>query len=250
MIRASVVALSLCMSLPASAFDLNGVLGSGQNALKAVNLSDADVQELSDRACARMDGSSRVAGPQSTYAKRLATLMQAMPTRIGARTIDSKVYMSDTVNAWAMANGCVRIYSGLMDLMNDAELRGVIGHEEGHVALGHTRRALQTAYAAAAARGLAGAAGGGVAAVSRSGIGDFAEKLVHAQFSQSQELAADDYSFDLLTQRRLDREALVTAFQKLAKLDGGKSSMLSSHPAAAERAKAIQRRIDGTKNAS
>ncbi|HBD39895.1 MAG TPA: peptidase, partial [Cupriavidus sp.] len=40
-----------------------------------------------------------------------------------------------------------------------------------------------------------------------------------------------------------NRQALVTAFQKLAKLDGGQSSMLSSHPGSAARAQHIQDRI-------
>lgn len=43
---------------------------------------------------------------------------------------------------------------------------------------------------------------------------------MNSQFLQSQESAADDYSFDLLTRNKADREALVTASQKLAKLDG------------------------------
>ena len=31
--------------------------------------------------------------------------------------------MTKDVNAWAMGNGCVRVYSGLMDQMNDDEPR-------------------------------------------------------------------------------------------------------------------------------
>ncbi len=46
----------------------------------------------------------------------------------------------------------VRVYSGLMDVMNDNEVEGVLGHEMGHVALGHTRKAMQVAYATVAAR--------------------------------------------------------------------------------------------------
>jgi len=42
-----------------------------------------------------------------------------------------------------MSNGCIRVYSGLMDMMTDSELRGVIGHEMGHVALGHSKKAMQ-----------------------------------------------------------------------------------------------------------
>ena len=41
--------------------------------------------------------------------------------------------------------------------------------------------------------------------------------------SRRQESAADDYSFDLMKQKGMNQKGLVTAFQKLAKLDGGKS---------------------------
>ena len=232
----------LCAS--ASAFDLGDALKSGQGMMKAVTLSDSDVKELTDRACVEMDGKSRVAASGDKYAARLTTVMRAMPNAIKGQAVNYKVYLTPNVNAWAMANGCVRVYSGLMDLMNDDELRGVIGHEEGHVALGHTRKAMQTAYATSAARDAAGMAGGTAAAMSQSQLGELAEKFVNAQFSQSQESDADNYSFDLLTENKLDREGLVTAFQKLAKLDGGNSSMLSSHPSSKDRAVNMQKRID------
>jgi putative metalloprotease len=35
---------------------------------------------------------------------------------------------------FATADGSVRVYSGLMDIMDDNELLAVIGHEIGHVA--------------------------------------------------------------------------------------------------------------------
>lgn len=232
----------LCAS--ANAIDFNDVLKSGQGAMKAVSLSDNDVKELTDRACVEVDSKSRVAGPSDKYATRLTNVMRGMPASIKGQPVNYKVYLTSDINAWAMANGCVRVYSGLMDLMNDDELRGVIGHEEGHVALGHTRKAMQTAYATAAARDAAGAAGGTVASLSQSQLGDLAEKFINAQFSQSQESEADGYSFDLLTENKLKREGLVTAFQKLAQLDGGKSSMLSSHPSSTDRAAKMQKRID------
>ena len=72
--------------------------------------------------------------------------------------------------------------------------------------------------------------------MSQSQAGDLAEKFINAQFSQSQESAADNYSFDLLTARKLKREGLVTSFQKLAKLSGGDgSSMIGSHLSSADR---------------
>ncbi len=242
--RLALAFASLVLGTPASALDLGNVLKGGQGALKAATLSDSDIKELTDRACVEMDAKSKVAPAGDKYASRLATVMQGMPTSIKDQPVNSKVYLTGSVNAWAMANGCVRVYSGLMDLMNDDELRGVIGHEEGHVALGHTRKAMQTAYATSAARDLANAAGGTASSLSQSQMGELAEKFVNAQFSQTQESEADNYSFDLLTEKKLPREGLVTAFQKLAKLDGGKSSMLSSHPSSASRAENMQKRID------
>ena len=242
--RIWLAASALTLATSAHAFDLDTALKGGQNALKAATLSDSDIKNLTDRSCAEMDAKSQVAPPGSKYAARLATVMQGMPSSINGQTINYKVCMTKSVNAWAMANGCVRVYSGLMDIMNDDELRGVIGHEEGHVALGHTKKAMQTAYATSAARDLAGASGGTAADLSQSQLGDLGERFVNAQFSQSQESAADNYSFDLLTEHKMRREGLVTAFQKLAKLDGGKSSMLSSHPGSGERAVNMQKRID------
>jgi putative metalloprotease len=158
--------------------------------------------------------------------------------------VNYKVYMTKDVNAWAMANGCVRVYSGLMDMMSDDEVRGVLGHEVGHVALGHTKSAMQVAYTTAAARGLLGATGNAtLTALSSSQLAAIGEQFVNAQFSQRQESAADDYSFDLLTRNGANRQALVTAFQKMATLDGGQSSMLSSHPGSAQRAQHIQERL-------
>ena len=240
---------TLLASVSAFAIDfgninLDTVVKGGQTALKAASLTDGDIRTLTERSCAELDAKSRVAAPGDKYAQRLTRVMKDMPNKIGEQTVNYKVYLTKDVNAWAMANGCVRVYSGLMDLMDDDELRGVIGHEEGHVALGHTRKAMQTAYATSAARELASSANSTAAAVSQSQLGDLAEKFVNAQFSQSQESEADNYSFDLLTRQKLKRDGLVTAFQKLAKLDGGKSSMLSSHPSSTDRAQNMQKRID------
>lgn len=240
------VVVSVAASMGCSkvgSMDSNTLLNSGMNLVKAVTLTDADVKALADAACAESDRLNQTASAKSKYAVRLGKIMKKFGTTIDGTPIDAKVYLVKDVNAFAMANGCVRVFAGLMDMMNDDEVRGVVGHEMGHVALGHTRKAMQTAYTAAAARGVAASGTGVVAQLSQSQLGDFTEALVNAQFSQSQETAADDYSFDLLTKLKLKREGLVTAFQKLAKLDNGEKSMLSSHPSSPERAKHIEDRI-------
>jgi putative metalloprotease len=66
--------------------------------------------------------------------------------------VNYKVYETKDVNAFAMANGCIRVYSGLMDMMNDNEVEAVIGHEMGHVALGHVKKGMQVALGTNAVR--------------------------------------------------------------------------------------------------
>lgn len=243
-----VVLLSACNGKNGITSDKATTLTSaGTTALKAATLSDADVKDLSDKSCAALDAESKIAPAKSKEALRLAKIVKSMPTTVNNVSINYKVYITKDVNAWAMNNGCVRVYSGLLALMNDDEVRGVIGHEVGHVALGHSKAAMQTAYTASAARQAVSAAGNqAVAAISNSQLGDLTEKLINAQFSQVQESAADDYSFDLLTAAKLKREGLVTAFEKLAKL-GNTSSMLSSHPSSSERAQHIRDRIANKK---
>ncbi|MFZ3116756.1 MAG: M48 family metalloprotease [Variovorax sp.] len=225
--------------------DSGALTQAGGSAFKAMSLTDGEVSAMSDQSCAAMDQKNKIAPAGSRYAKRLDQVVKQMPAAVNGKTANYKVYITKDVNAWAMANGCIRVYSGLMDLMNDDELRGVIGHEIGHVALGHSKSRMQTAYAASAVRGLAGAAGGIAAQLSQSQAGELGEKFVNAQFSQANETAADDYSFDLLTERKLERKGLVTAFDKLAKLGGNAmgSSLMRSHPPSAERSARLQKRL-------
>jgi len=237
----AVFTLASCSSM--SSMDPNQLLQSGQLATQALSLSDSDVRTISDKSCAQLDSENKVAPASSQYTQRLNKISKQLGDNINGVPVNYKVYMTKDVNAWAMANGCVRVYSGLMDLMNDDEVRGVVGHEMGHVALGHTKKAMQVAYATSAARSVAASAGGVVGNLSASQLRNLSEKFVNAQFSQSQESAADDYSFDTQKKKGYNPAGLVTAFQKLASIDGGKSSMLDSRPSSPARAKHIQDRI-------
>jgi len=221
-------------------------IGAVTSSFKAVTLSDDDIGAMADSSCAAMDKQSKIAPPGSKYDSRLKRVVKAFPKSINGKPARYKVYITKDVNAWAMYNGCIRVYSGLMDLMNDDELRGVIGHEIGHVALGHAKSRMQVAYATSAAREAAAASGNSaVSSLSQSQAGDLAEKFINAQYSQANESAADDYSFDLLKERKLSRKGLVTAFQKLAKLSGDNaSSMMSTHPPSSERAEHMQKRLN------
>lgn len=230
--------------------DSNGLLSSGTGALQAFSLSDQQVQALSDQACKDMDSKATIAPAGSDYVKRLNKIAAALGDNINGQPVNYKVYIAKDVNAFAMANGCIRVYSGLMDLMNDNEVEAVVGHEMGHVALGHVKKGMQVAIGTNALRAAAASAGGIVGSLSQSQLGDLGEKLVNSQFSQRQESEADDYSYDLLRKRGINPTGLATSFEKLAKLeDGRQSSMFDDHPGSQERAQHIRDRLnaDGIK---
>ena len=248
LICGAIATLTTLAGCAGSGMDTNALLDSGTKLAQAATLTDADMRTLTAQSCQDMDAKSKIAPAGSVYVKRLATISKGLPTDMNGQLLNFKVYQTKDVNAWAMANGCVRVYSGLMDMMTDDEVRAVLGHEIGHVALGHSRKAAQTAYGVAAARGAVGAVGNATAtALSKSQIADFGEQFINAQFSQKQESQADDYSFDLLKQKGYNPQALASSFQKLATLDGGQSSMMSSHPSSTDRAKHIQDRIASNK---
>ncbi|MDZ7277438.1 M48 family metallopeptidase [Pantoea eucrina] len=244
-IRATLLALGMASLLSGcEGLDNNALLQSGAQAYQAYALSDAQVKQLSDQSCAQMDKENQVAPADSAYQQRLNKIAAALGDNINGVPANYKVYQTKDVNAWAMANGCIRVYSGLMDMMTDNEVEGVLGHEMGHVALGHTRKAMQVAFATTAARTAAASVGGMIGQLSQSQLGEMGEKLVNAQFSQTQESQADDYSYDLMKKRGINPLGLATSFEKLAKMEQGRqSSLFDSHPDSEARAQHIRDRI-------
>ncbi|WP_313124332.1 M48 family metallopeptidase [Pseudescherichia sp.] len=245
-IRQALLALGVAAALTGCQnMDSNGLLSSGAEAFQAYSLSDAQVKTLSDESCKELDSKATLAPANSPYRQRLDKIASALGDNINGQPVNYNVYITKDVNAFAMANGCIRVYSGLMDMMNDNEVEAVIGHEMGHVALGHVKRGMQVALGTNAVRVAAASAGGVVGSLSQSQLGDLGEKLVNAQFSQRQEAEADDYSYDLLRKRGINPSGLATSFEKLAQQEAGRqSSMFDDHPASEARAQHIRERME------
>ena len=177
-IRSALLALGIAATLTGCQnMDSNGLLSSGAEAFQAYSLSDEQVKALSDKACQEMDAKATIAPASSEYSKRLGKIAAALGDNINGQPVNYKVYQTKDVNAFAMANGCIRVYSGLMDMMTDNEVEAVIGHEMGHVALGHVKKGMQVALGTNAVRAAAASAGGIVGSLSQSQLGDLGEKL-------------------------------------------------------------------------
>ncbi|WP_339136812.1 MAG: M48 family metallopeptidase [Candidatus Electrothrix sp. GW3-4] len=235
--------LSLCTVGCDENTDMRLATEAGIDAVRAVALTDKAVQRMAVRSSAYADSKQRVAPATSKYARRLQRLV-GDHYQTGELTFNYKVYLAQEVNAFAMADGTIRVYSGLMDMFTDDELRFVIGHEMGHVAMKHIHKKLRIAYASSAVRKAIAATDSTAGEIARSQLGGFVKVLLGAQFSQLEEKEADDYSLIFMREQGYAAQAAVTALKKLATL-GNNHSFLSSHPAPGKRAERLQQQLEG-----
>jgi len=205
-------------------FDLGKMLDAGKDLTKSESLTDAEVSSYFDQMAQESDRQNKIAPAGNPYASRLNKLTSGLGTYDGLK-MNFKVYLTPEINAFAMANGTIRVYSGLMDKFTDDEVRYVIGHEIGHVKHGHSKARIQAALRTSALRNAVSASN------SRAGA------LASSQLSQSNEREADDYAMGFMKAKRYQPAACVSALEKLAAMSGGDStSFLSTHPSPKERA--------------
>ncbi len=214
---------------------------AGVDAVKAVTLSDDQVEEIANKASKETDSKHRIAPAGNKYANRLERLVGQHKEEDGI-SFNYKVYLDPTINAFAMADGTIRIYSGLMDMMDDGELRFVVGHEMGHVNKKHIKKKLMLAYAGRAIRKGIASQQSVAGDIARSSLGGLAETLLNAQFSQQEEREADDYGLQFLQQQGYQTDKAISTLKKLATL-GNDHSFLSSHPAPGVRAGRLEYRL-------
>ena len=213
---------------------------AANTAMTALSISDEQIAQLSAQSVAYMDSINTV--DRGAYDARLRKLMSKIKT-VDGMPINLKVYRTKEINAFACGDGSIRVYSGLMDAMDDAELMAVIGHEIGHVVHKDTKNAMKKTYMAYAARIALGSTGSVIGQLSTSVLGDIAQSYLNAQYSQKQEFAADEHGFQFAIDQGYSPYSMYNSLMKLLKLNGesadrpsGTQTAFSSHPATQERA--------------
>jgi putative metalloprotease len=143
----------------------------------------------------------------------------------------------------------VRVFTGLLDIMDDNEILAVIGHEIGHVANHDSRDAVKAAYKKEALLEAAASQSDKVAAVTEGQLGNIGKALLNSSHSRQQETDADTYSYDFMKRNGYNVNAVESAFTILAKMSEGTESsfitrMMSSHPDAKSRAENAKKRAE------
>lgn len=233
-----------------SSTSLNNVLNTG---LQALSLGDEELVAYSKQAVAQMDAEAQVAPSTNAYAKRLAKLTNGLTT-VDDKTLNFKVYITNEVNAFACPDGSVRVYSGIMDMMSDDELLGIVGHEIGHVAMKHSLNSMKQAMISSALLDAIGSTSAKAATLTKSQLGQLGEAYLSSSYSRKQENEADDFGYEFLKGAGKNPWAMAMAFEKMQQLEQTASSsnsdiigsylnsMFSDHPATADRIKRMTER--------
>lgn len=252
-IRYCAVGVALCAMLtPAAAtaqIDLGRLIQGAAKGVQALAISDDQVAAYVHQYVTKMDAQNKVLSGDNPYAVRLSRLTQGLD-EVDGIPLNFKVYQNPQVNAFACADGSVRVYTGLMDCMDDNEVLGVIGHEIGHVAHHDSKKQFKQALLNSALRdGLAGASAK-IGVLTDSQLGDLAEALSESHYSQKQESNADDYGYDFLRSHGKNPVAMVESFEKIQQIENASgqangspvNQLFSSHPQTAERIQHLEQR--------
>lgn len=233
--------LTLSLTSATAQINLGGkALGALQKGASALMFKNEDAIQMAKLAVVKLDSANTVAPANNGYAVRLNRLFGKHATEQGLN-LNYKVYLTKDVNAFAAADGSVRVFSGLMDIMDDNQLLAVIGHEIGHVANEDTKDAIKNAYLKEALIDGASSQSDKIAAITDSQYGKIGSALVDSKHSRKQENDADVFSYDFMKRNGYNVNAVESAFNLLASQSEGAqgdflSQMMSSHPDPKDRA--------------
>lgn len=205
-----------------------------------------DWMDANNPVCATTDPTNR-----GEYAQRLEKIVNQIPES-ERKGMDIKAYFVVDQNAFACPNGSIRVFAGLMDLMTDDEILGIVGHEIAHIVNKDSKDAFKKALLTSALKDVAGSTSDTAAALTDSQLGELGEALAGAQFSQKAEYAADSYGYELLKKCGKDAKSMASALRVIQKLqedanvDTSKVRQLfSSHPPeSGKRAEALDKKYE------
>lgn len=247
-VAAVALGMMLCTPVASAQLNLKKVANAAIKTTQALTLSDAQVADYVKESVKWMDEHNPVAPADSPYTQRLNRLTEGL-TDVDGIPLNFKVYEVIDVNAFACADGSVRVFSSIMDIMDDDELLGIIGHEIGHVGLHHSKKAMKEQLLTGAFKDAISSTNGKLAALTDSQLGALGEQLMNAKYSQKQEKEADNYGYEFLKKNGKNPWGMVGSFEKLQELEqqsGAPSDYLtkafSSHPDTQARIKNISDR--------
>jgi len=222
------------------------------------NVSDAEVAAYADEYMKWKDANNPLCSVDSSHrgmravAARLERITSAIPAKLAKElNLNIRAYYVGNVNAFACANGDIRVFAGLMRSMTDDEVLAIIGHEIGHVANKDSRKAFVLALRIAVLKDAIGSIGGQIGKeLTNTQLASMAEEMGKARYSQTQEISADTYGYAFLKKCGKNPANMASALGVLLRLQeeaGARQNseyenLFSSHPDLRKRIERLNKR--------
>lgn len=216
---------------------LVGCSGDQLQALGGLNLvPDEEVRVAGQQTWQRIQAETPVARDRG---------LQEMLTRVGRRIVQASgqisqawefvVFEDPQANAFALPNGKVGFYTGILQQMaNEGQVAAVMGHEVSHVALRHSAQRLNAQQATNLGVGLLQMVlqGGNVAAADQLAglLGAGVMFGVVLPYSRHHELEADRLGTEVMARAGYDPREALRFWQQSMQQGGGGFEFLSTHP--------------------
>ncbi|MBK5722967.1 M48 family metalloprotease [Dysgonomonas sp. Marseille-P4677] len=224
-LTSALIAAMCALSLSANAQFGKALKKAGKSVTKAVGdvagdmASDMVANKVSVKIVEFMDQNNTIAGEGTEYYTRLANLVGTDYITVDGLSLNYKVYENPEVNILATADGSIRVYTGMMDLLSDEELLAVISTQIGHIANKDVRDALLKVASEDNATKAGSAQLEKLLSFSGDKMGTIINELLQVPYTDEQNKKADSFAFDLLSKKGTSTDALVSALEKFAELE-------------------------------
>ena len=191
--------------------------------------ADVAANQIANNIVYWMDSNNPVAADDDPYTQRLANIVSAKFLIVDGAALNYKVFLSPEINILACANGCIRIYSGMMDVLTDDEIAAIAATQIGHIMNKDARNSLMQVVTGENAENATVAQLEKMLSVTGEALGSIVNELIQIPYTDAQNRAADTYAVNLLTKNGIDSKALVTALEKFAAMEANDQSAANKY---------------------
>lgn len=230
----AIVAIMFVFALPANAQFGKALKKAGKSVTKAVGdvagdmAADVVANKVSTKLVDFMDNNNTIAGEDSEYYTRLSGLVVENYVTVEDLSINYKVYENPEANIIATADGSIRIYSGMMDMLSDEELKAVIATQIGHIANKDVRDALLKVASEDNASKAGTAQLEKMLSFSGDKLGTVVNELLQIPYSDDQNKKADSFAFTLLEKNEGSADGLLSVLSKFAEMEAADKEVEST----------------------
>ena len=209
---------------------------SASDMMRATLINDEEMKKIADKDLKKMDDNQTIAKDIDQYYLDLQKIMKKIdiPDDLD---LDVKVYMSPFLYIFTMANGAIRVNSGIIEALNDDEVLFLMAHEIAHLKNKDYKGSYRKAHAMFSLENAINMSGDMMSSASNGVLDSVTSSMRKSRFQKDEEFKADEYAISVLKKNGIKKKAAVDALEYLQYM---RAPLLIMHPTGHERIKHIK----------